>query len=118
MLKLDNPSQAPVETKEAAAARLAAAVTASSRANYQQLCQIQKRGIDSIWNHPTLTPQEACNALGTGAKDLFIAHGILTSAIVNIAALAGVLPDIKPPTFAFTINPDGTVTVSDLPYSP
>lgn len=84
--------------------------------HYNQLCRMQKEGIDSMWYNPNLTPQEVADAVGTNGGVLIMAHGALTQAIMTAATAAGIQPDIKLPPNAFTVNPDGTVTVSDDPY--
>lgn len=96
---------------------LAARTRQVAKSNYEQLCRMQKDGIRMIWaNAQGLTPQEACDAIGTECAKVFQLHGFLTEAIVKIASTAGVAPDISLPTFAFTANEDGTVTISDKPY--
>ena len=84
--------------------------------HYSQLCRMQKEGIDAMWYNKDLTPQEVAEAVGKDGGVLIAAHGALTSAIVAAATAAGITPDIKLPTKAFTVNLDGTVTVSDKPY--
>lgn len=113
----------PVQSSPAAEKARASAVIASqilnrARQNYHQLCNIQKTGINELWHHPSLTPQEVCDALGTNAGKLFVAHGILSNAIVEMAATEGVQPDILLPTKAFTVDHDGKVTVGTEPYVP
>ena len=86
--------------------------------HYDQLCRIQKEGIDIMWNNPTLTPQEVSDAVGVDAAVLISAHGDLTEAIIKAATSSGIEPNIKLPTNAFVINQDGTVTISEDPYVP
>ena len=96
--------------------RLRAAVLADAREGYRRLCQIQKQGINRIWNHPRLSPQQAVDALGTDAARIFQAHGALTEVIASVATMDGVEPDLLFPTHEFTVNPDGTVTIGEGPY--
>lgn len=115
------PTQAPQQPQislEREAAVLRARVMADSREGYRRLCELQKQGINRIWHHPRLTPQQAIDALGTNAVRIFQAHGALTEVIVAVAALDEVAPDILLPTNGFTANPDGSVTVGEDPYVP
>ena len=84
--------------------------------SYFYLCNTQKQGINMVWNNPSLTPQQVCDGLGNQAAKVFQFHSILTDTIVQIADTAGVQPDILTPTFNFTVNSDGTVTVLSTPY--
>ena len=110
--------EAPEISLAREASRLRASVLADAREGYRRLCQIQKQGISRIWHHPRLTPQQAVDALGTDALRIFQAHGALTNAIIAVAALDGVVPDILLPTNGFTANADGTITVVEGPYQP
>ena len=107
---------------DARIARMGARVRMEAAQNYATLCEIQKRGIRLVWeNDQGLTPQQVCDAMGggpDGAAKSFAMHGVLTQAIVSLATLDGSPPDILLPTFAFTANADGTVTVLDTPYVP
>ena len=76
----------------------------------------QNAGIPVVWNNPKITPQQACDALGTDAAKTFELHGKLTELLIAIAQEGGVQATVKLPTNAFTVNADGTVTVSDKPY--
>lgn len=113
MFAIPSPTTAPQLTTEQHRALLARQVSAELKQSYQQLCRIQQIGIKAVWNHPYLTPQQACDALGTDAGKFFIAHGKLTEAVAAIAAQAGVQPDILLPSAAFAVNEDGTVTVTE-----
>lgn len=79
---------------------------------------MQKTGIDSVWGHQSLSPQEVFDSLGEAAGSLCAAHAALTKCIVTIATADGIAPDIKLPTFNFAVESDGKVTVSDTPYAP
>lgn len=67
------------------------------------------QGFRLVWNNPQgLTPQQVCNALGNQAGALF------TSAAA-LAAWANAIQSnaiTQAPPKAFTINGDGTVTIS------
>lgn len=109
---------APEPDLEREAEILRARVLADTADGYRQLCRIQKLGIERIWHHPRLTPQQAVDALGSDAARIFQAHGALTQVIAAVAALDEVEPDLLLPTHEFTVNPDGTVTVGEGPYQP
>lgn len=88
-----------------------------SKRAYEDLVRTQKMGIDMLWNHPELTPQEIIDALGEDAIKIFQYHGALTEYVVALATAEGITPDIKLPTNAFTIE-NGVITVLDTPYVP
>lgn len=92
----------------------------TSAANFEILQRMQREGISMVWRNTSgLTPQQVCDGLGTDAGKAFDMHGRLTEFILGIAAVEGVQPKISLPTFAFTRNPDGTVTVDpNTPYTP
>ena len=69
-------------------------------------------GYDIVWtNKNGRTPQQACDALGTSAAKTFRMHGALGSFIKATAALEGKNPNLRDPTWAFTLNGDGTVDI-------
>jgi len=90
--------------------------TSSARA-YKELVQIQKTGIDYVWNNREFSPQQIIDALGDNAIKIFNIHGKLTEYLIEISAIDGV--DYVPalPTNAFIVE-DGKITVTDLPYIP
>ncbi|MEY4244836.1 MAG: hypothetical protein RLZZ245_2421 [Verrucomicrobiota bacterium] len=111
-----NPQPTQISlTREATLLR--SKVMADSREGYRRLCELQKQGINRIWHHPRLTPQQAVDALGTDAVRIFQAHGALTDAIIAVAALDGVAPDILRPSHNFTAEADGSIIVSEVPYA-
>ena len=83
---------------------------------YKKLLEIQKNGIDMLWNDPRFSPQEIVDALGADAVKIFQVHGILTDAINQIATVDGISPEIALPTNAFSIV-DGSIVVSEDPYA-
>jgi septation ring formation regulator EzrA len=90
---------------------------AQARHQYQQLCEMQKRGIQQMWhNNSGLTPQQFIDAFGNKGAKMLALHAALTECIVKIAAVDGVTPGIELPTHAFTANADGTVTILETPY--
>ena len=87
--------------------------------SYNIFTRIQKRGIDMVWNHPTLTPQEIIDAMGDEAIKVFQYHGALTNYLVSLAQAEGIAPNIKLPNNAFVIDQQaGTITVTEDPYVP
>lgn len=104
---------------EAKQTRAAARIKSLTSQNYQQLLRAQKSGIDLVWrNSEGLTPQQVCDALGTSAGKIFAIHGTITDALVAAQTADGVAVNVALPTNAFTVNQDGTVTVSSEPYAP
>lgn len=97
------------------AAKLCLAV---NRRLWREMKTAQHDCIDALWNNPHATPQQVCDELGTKAVMNFDDHAALTELIVERSIAAGLTPDIKLPTHAFTRNQDGTVTVLDEPYTP
>ena len=90
-----------------------------SKETFNQLVRTQREGVNLVWNHPKLTPQEIIDGLGVNAIKVFQFHGGLTEYIATIAAIDGVDVDLKYPTNAFTIDPNtGKITVTNDPYTP
>lgn len=84
--------------------------------SFQQITHLQTRGIRLLWDDNYFTPQEIIDALGTDALKLFKMHDILTTAIVNIAEVDGIKPNIALPTNSFTTL-SGSIVVSEEPYT-
>ena len=97
---------------------------------FQQMVRQQNDGINAIWHNPNgLTPQQAVDALGTDAARIFAAHGALTNAVVaavsaDNAAMTALNPAYVPvaapilkPTFTWTVNSNGTITIGTTPYT-
>ena len=82
-----------------------------SRETYRKICETQKNGVQAVWEHPKLTPQEVMDGLGKEAGKAFQFHKALTEYIVAIATAEGIEPDILLPKGDVTINADGTATV-------
>lgn len=86
---------------------------------WNTMCRGQQDGIDAFWHAPGLTPQDMSDAYGTDAGKLFAFHAALTDLIIAQSAVEGISPPpVKAPTNAFTVNQDGTVTISEDPYVP
>jgi len=113
---ITQPPPIPEPTLAEKQSEISRQIANMSQRHYSQLCSMQKEGIDAMWYNPYLTPQEISDAVGTDGGVLIAAHGALTVAIMTAASAAGIQPDIKLPTHAFTVNPDSTVTISNDPY--
>lgn len=117
MAFLDPNSWTPTLAEKQASA--ASSIRSASANQYATLVAWQKAGISAVWNNPDgLTPQQVCDALGADAVKAFDLHAKLTEAVMQLAQIGGVQPDIALPSHAFTRNADGTVTVLDAPYVP
>jgi len=64
---------------------------------------------NDFWNNPTVSPQEQCDALGTGALAFFQISSITQDYIKALKPdwVAPVVP------YEFTINEDGSVVIGD-----
>lgn len=116
---LPQPAQQSTLTEAQKLEQLQRQLVITTQSSYRQLCQIQKQGIDLFWhNRDGHTPQQVADAAGINGASMLAFHGALTDLIVGVATQAGVAPDIKLPTNAFTIAPTGIVTVLETPYTP
>lgn len=88
-----------------------------SREIFNELVRTQRRGIELVWNHPVLTPQQVIDGLGEDAIKVFQFHGGLTDYIKTVAGADGVNVDLKHPTNAFSIDSNGSIVVSGDPYT-
>jgi len=86
-----------------------------TRETFNRLVNIQRKGIDMVWNNPNLTPQEIVDALGNDAVKVFEFHGNLTTFIQQLATSANVAVDLKTPTNAFSVV-SGNIVISNNPY--
>ena len=84
---------------------------------YDNLVEIQNRGISMLWDDSNLTPQEIIDGLDANALKIFQLHGILTIALQNIEAIDGIDSSIALPSKEFGIV-DGKIVVGDGPYVP
>jgi hypothetical protein len=82
---------------------------------YNSLVDVQRQGIDILWNDSMLTPQEIVDRLDDRAVKVFEFHGALTDFIHQLAESAGVVVELKKPTNAFSVV-DGKVVISQDPY--
>jgi hypothetical protein len=117
-MSLLNAPTPPTPTKEIKLKQVTGRIRQLSASSYKQISDIQKQGISLLWEHPELTPQEIIDALGENALKVFQYHGALTEYLVTLATLEGIQPDIKLPPNAFVVNQDGTITVTEDPYTP
>ena len=85
--------------------------------SFYELSEIQKQGIDLVWNNTMFTPQEIFDAAGTDAAKLLEFHSGLTQNLVTVSTLDGIEYTPALPTHALNIV-DGVVTVSTEPYKP
>ena len=71
-----------------------------------------EHGLERFWKHPSLTPQEVSDALGTNAGDLITLLGALRTFVLTLNPGA----NLTPPTAygTWTVNPDGTVTINSV----
>lgn len=85
---------------------------------FENLVKVQRDGIDILWNHPNLTPQEIIDGLGADVLKVFHFHAKLSDFIEEMAEFDNIEVDLKKPTKAFTIDHNtGKVTVLDQPYN-
>lgn len=89
----------------------------TSREIFDELVKVQRKGIDLVWNHPVLTPQQVVDGLGSDAIKVFQFHGGLTDYIKSVAAADGVNVELKYPTNSFTVDQNGNITISSEPYA-
>lgn len=98
-------------TLEAKQEKLRNRVSRQSQQTFQGLRNTYTEIFNSMWNNRQgLTPQEAFDALGTEAGELFKFAGIMLATLE--AAKPGSTDDLpKGDTSKYTINQDGTVSV-------
>jgi len=90
-----------------------------SKSCFNNLVKTQRDGIDIMWNHQHLTPQEIIDELGVDVFKIFQFHAKLTQFVTELAQSDGSTVELKYPTNSFTMNLSaGTVTVSNQPYQP
>jgi len=97
--------------------RIANTIKAISSRTYEDLVRVQKLGINSVWNNREFTPQQIIDALGDDVSKIFAVHGKLTDYLVDISSIDNVSYTPALPTNAFTINADGSITVTDQQYT-
>lgn len=80
---------------------------------YESLVRKYNDIMNRFWENHELTPQEVSDALGTDAYSLFLYGNAMSTLIMTVNPSE---TRLKVPKNAFTINQDGTVTISDQPY--
>lgn len=89
-----------------------------SKQTYQKMVETQTKGIDLVWNHPTFSPQEIIDYIGTpDILYIFQYHGGLTTLINQISQLENEPSPAKLPSKNFVVE-NGTITVLDEDYTP
>lgn len=78
--------------------------------SFKQMILTYEDGLRRFWKNPRFTPQEISDELGNTAGELFRLHGLLYQTI-KTANPDAVLTEVSS-LGAFTINEDGTVTVT------
>lgn len=86
----------------------------TARETYNNLVNIQRKGIDLIWNNPNFTPQEILDELGDRAPIVFTMHKELSDFITGIATANNVQVDLKQPTHSYTLSGDRYIVGSHL----
>jgi hypothetical protein len=82
--------------------------------------KVHRNSWDTFWHNPTYTPEQLSAALGTRAKRVFEASAANISFLSTLETLgnhpAGAIltPEYSTPPRAFTINDDGTVTITPV----
>jgi hypothetical protein len=93
------------------AIRAANMLKRQTRQTFQQMVMAFNQGANNFWNNPRVSPTEIADALGVDAKEIFELH----------AKLGTLLASVQPEAIAegasvvgqFTMNEDGTVTVTE-----
>jgi hypothetical protein len=115
----------PDPAASAPADNLLALLNSSSIRTKQAMIEMQQLGIKGLWRHKTLTPQQVCDALGSGSAARFVFQGILTTALMQMQGAERALQGegetpidygLLWPSKQWTVNPDGTVTIGSADY--
>lgn len=78
--------------------------------SFKQMITTYEDGLRKFWKNPRFTPQEISDELGNTAGELFRLHGLLYQTI-KTANPETVITEVSS-LGAFTINEDGTVTIT------
>lgn len=76
----------------------------------KRLVRVFAEGINTLWNHPHVSPQQVCDELGTDAKEVFELHSALGEFLE--ANSPNDISEIKSKIGSYTLNSDGTVTIN------
>jgi len=106
MSVLNNPAPADITPADRAARQ----IKDRARETFRQLADTFNQTSTHFWSHRKATPAEIAAALGTDAAEVFALHG----------KLGAMLATVKPEAIAegqavvgqFTVNADGTVTIT------
>jgi hypothetical protein len=82
----------------------------SARRTFTSFVREYEQGCQRFWQNSNATPQEISDALGTECAEVFQLHGALKASILAVAPDTE-LTDVND-LGAFTVNPDGTVTIT------
>jgi hypothetical protein len=109
----------PTETIEAKQAATRARILSIVRAIWMDLQIRQNDGMDEFWqNSQGLTPQQVADAFGPDCAKLFAFNSELVKFLQKQGEIGSATPTIRQPLNQFTVNQDGTVTISSDPYTP
>jgi hypothetical protein len=97
----------PIENR---AKTIATQIDQSRSFTINQLIRATKQTFKNVWFNPEVTPQEIFNEFGTNASIIFKDHAAAVQCVLTIDPTALDPADYTPP-FAYTIKPDGSVTV-------
>lgn len=75
----------------------------------RQLEMMHKQAFNFVWNNPSFTAKQIVDGFGTDAAALFQS----SSTVQNLLASINPSYQALQPPLAFTVNADGTVTVSE-----
>jgi len=77
---------------------------------FRRLQGLLNQGAALVWNNPTgATPQQVVSTMGTQAASIFQLSSILCS---TLGAITGSTIGAMPPGWSYTVNADGTVTLT------
>ena len=108
----------PTETLEAKQAATKERILRIVRAVWTDLQIRQNDGMDEFWNNSQgLTPQEVADAFGPDCAKLFAFNSALVQFLEQQGQIGGASANIRQPLKQFTVNQDGTVTISNDPYT-
>lgn len=106
---LTSPNESEVDPAQEAARQIRAHV----QATWRRMQWSQSECFRLLWHHPTLTPQEVCDALGPEAGELFALGASLSDLILQYDPAFA--PEHWQPPVTPIFHPDGTVTIPGIP---
>lgn len=108
----------PTPTTLTDAQKLALKIIQDSRRAFSQMKLTFNSSINTLWNSSNATPQEILDALasqGGSAAELFALSNAMVD-MMNTFAAANIT-EIVPAKYTYTINQDGTVTLTEVSSS-